>query len=75
MAKKLARSNNKMIAGICAGIAEYFGWNTALVRVLYLLLTIFTAFAGAICYVVLWIVMPVKKSSYEERMNEKLHNR
>jgi phage shock protein PspC (stress-responsive transcriptional regulator) len=55
---KLTRSKNQMIAGVCAGIAEYLGWDTTLVRVVYALLTIFTAFAGVIVYLILWIVMP-----------------
>lgn len=59
--KKLARSNNRMIAGVCAGIAEYFGWDVTMVRVVYTLLTFFTAFSGVIVYLILWLVMPEKK--------------
>lgn len=59
MKKKLTRSNNKMIAGVCAGIAEYFGWDATLVRVIYVLLTVFSAaFPGILVYIILWIVMP-----------------
>ena len=58
MSKRLTRSNSKVIAGVCAGIAEYIGWDIALVRALYLILSIFTAFSGALIYIVLWIVMP-----------------
>lgn len=48
-----------MIAGVCAGIAEYFGWNVTLVRVIYVLLSIFSAgFPGTMVYIILWIVMP-----------------
>jgi len=49
-----------MIAGVCAGLAEYFGFDPTVVRLVYALLTIFTAFAGVIVYIVLWIVMPEK---------------
>ena len=57
--KKLIRSNDQVIAGVCAGIAEYFGWDIALVRILYLVLSIFSAaFPGIIVYIILWIVMP-----------------
>ena len=45
--KKLVRSANKKIAGVCGGLAEYFGMDASLVRIIYLLATIFTAFAGA----------------------------
>jgi phage shock protein C len=59
--KKLTRSKNQVIAGVCAGIAEYFGWDIALVRILYLVLSIFSAaFPGIIVYIILWIVMPEK---------------
>lgn len=60
MNRRLTRSNNKMIAGVCAGLAEYFGFDPTVVRLVYALLTIFTAFAGVIVYIVLWIVMPEK---------------
>lgn len=48
--KKLTRSSNRMIAGVCAGIAEYFGWDATLLRIVYILATFFTAFAGVIIY-------------------------
>lgn len=56
--RRLVRSNNSMVAGVCAGIAEYFGWDVTLVRIIYLLASVFTAFAGGIVYVILWLVMP-----------------
>ncbi len=60
--RKLTRSHDQVIAGVCAGIAEYFGWDIALVRILYLLLSIFSAaFPGIIVYIILWIVMPENK--------------
>lgn len=59
MEKKLVRSNNKMIAGVCAGIAEYCGIDPTVVRVVYAALTIFSAgFPGVILYIVLLILMP-----------------
>ncbi|WP_299230843.1 PspC domain-containing protein [uncultured Bacteroides sp.] len=59
--KKLTRSDDRMIAGVCAGLAEYFGLDTTLVRVGYALLTVFTAFSGVIIYIILMIVMPERK--------------
>lgn len=57
--KKLTRSQDQVIAGVCGGIAEYFGWDIALVRILYLVLSIFSAgFPGLLIYIILWIVMP-----------------
>ncbi|MBZ0198227.1 MAG: PspC domain-containing protein [Ignavibacteriaceae bacterium] len=55
----LKRSNNKMIAGVCAGIAEWLGWDLTIVRVAYVLISIFSAaFPGILVYIILWFVMP-----------------
>ena len=60
--KKLTRpQNNKMLAGVCAGIANYFGLDPTLIRVAYALLTVFTAFAGVIVSLLLWIIIPEEK--------------
>ena len=59
--KKLVRSANKKIAGVCGGLAEYFGMDASIVRIIYLLATIFTAFAGVLIYIILMLVMPAQK--------------
>jgi len=59
--KRLMRSNNGMIAGVCAGIADYFDLDPTLVRIGYILLSVFTAFAGVLAYLILWIVMPKRE--------------
>ena len=57
--RRLTRSRNKMIAGVCAGIAQYFGWDVTLFRVVFVLVSILSvAFPGILVYLVLWIVMP-----------------
>jgi phage shock protein C len=57
--RRLTRSRNKMIAGVCAGIAEYFGWEVTLFRVVFVLVSILSAaFPGILVYLVLWVVMP-----------------
>ena len=58
MTKKLTRSNDRVLAGVCAGIAEYLDFDITLVRIAYAFLTLFTCFSGIIFYIVLWIVMP-----------------
>lgn len=63
MEKKLMRSNERILAGVCAGLAEYFDFDPTLVRVAYAFLTFFTAFSGVLLYIVLWIVMPEKRLS------------
>lgn len=56
---KLFRSNNKVIGGVCGGIAEYLGWDPTMVRLLYVIVSILSAaFPGTIVYIILWIVMP-----------------
>lgn len=51
--------DDRMIAGVCGGIAKQAGWDPTLVRVLYILISIFSAaFPGLIVYLILWIVMP-----------------
>lgn len=60
--KKLTRSNNKMVAGVCAGIAEYFDIDPTLVRVCYAALSIFSAgFPGLLLYIILMLIMPQKE--------------
>jgi len=54
--KRLVRSQNKLIGGVCAGIAEYLGWDTTMVRLIYLLLVLFAG-VGILAYIILWIVM------------------
>jgi phage shock protein PspC (stress-responsive transcriptional regulator) len=56
--KNLKRSSDRVIAGVCAGLAKWLGWDISLVRVLYVFATIFTAFSGLLVYIILWIVMP-----------------
>jgi phage shock protein C len=57
---KLHRSRtNRIIAGVCGGLAEWLGWNPTLVRVLYVIVSILSAaFPGALVYLILWFVMP-----------------
>ena len=51
-----------MIAGVCGGLAQWLGWSPGLVRVLFVLVSIFSAaFPGILVYVVLWILMPERK--------------
>ena len=60
MRKVLRRSSNQMIAGVCAGIAEFLEWDVTLVRVLYVLLSFCSVgFPGLLLYVILWFVMPL----------------
>ncbi len=60
---KLIRSNDRIIGGVCGGLAEWLGWDPTLVRVLYLLASILSiGFPGVLVYIILWIVMPAKRN-------------
>jgi len=60
VSKKLYRSkNNRMVAGVCGGIAEYFDIDPTLVRLLTLLF-VFLGGAGVVTYLIAWIIIPKK---------------
>ena len=58
--RRLTRSRTEgKVAGVCAGIAEYFGWEVTLFRVVFVVVSILSvAFPGILVYLVLWVVMP-----------------
>ena len=58
MAKKFIRTRERMIGGVCGGIAQFFELDPTLVRIAYALLTIFTLFSGIVVYIILWIIVP-----------------
>lgn len=56
---KLKRSKDRMIAGVCGGIAEWLGWKADKVRIIYVIVSILSAaFPGIIVYLLLWLIMP-----------------
>ena len=57
---RLYRSRtNRMIAGVCGGIAQHWNLDPTLVRILYVLISIFSAaFPGLLLYVILWAIIP-----------------
>ena len=62
--KRLTRSTtDKWLAGVCGGIANYFGWDPAIVRLVYVLLTFGTVFSGIIVYIILCICMPEERNA------------
>lgn len=59
MNKRIQRSSsNCILGGVCGGLADYFELDPTLVRVIYVLLTVCTAFSGTLVYILLWIIMP-----------------
>ena len=60
MQKKLYRSkSNRMVAGVCAGVAEYFGIDPTVVRAVWAVASVF-AFAGVIAYIACALIIPEK---------------
>lgn len=57
---KLRRSStDKMIAGVIGGIARYFGIDSTIARIAYVILSIVSAaFPGILVYIILWLLMP-----------------
>ena len=56
---KLYRSSNRILAGVCGGLAEYFDVDPTLIRVIYAALSLFTVgFPGVLLYIILMILMP-----------------
>lgn len=61
----LHRSHDRMIAGVCGGIAEWLDWSPTVVRILYVLISVLSAaFPGIIVYLILWVLMPGPDDDY-----------
>jgi phage shock protein PspC (stress-responsive transcriptional regulator) len=58
--KKLTRSkNNAFIAGVCAGLGEFFNLDPTLVRIIFVLFTLLGG-SGVLLYIILWLIIPSK---------------
>ena len=51
-------SRDRMVAGVCSGLAQQFGVPAAVLRLAFVLMTFFSVGVGLLIYLVLWIVMP-----------------
>ena len=59
MEKRLVKiAAQKKIAGVCAGLARYFGLDVSIVRIAYILLTILSGSLLLWLYIILWLVLP-----------------
>lgn len=64
--KKLTRSTNKVLCGVCGGIAEYFDLDPTVVRILYAALSLLSVgFPGLLLYIIMLILMP-QANDYEQ---------
>jgi phage shock protein C len=69
--KTLARSREgRLVAGICAGAAEYFGWDVTIVRLIVAVVSLLTGGTGVLAYLVAWAVIPEQgeKTSIAENL-------
>lgn len=52
-------SEDRIIAGVCGGLARWLGWRPTVVRVLYVVISVLSAaFPGILVYLLLWLLMP-----------------
>jgi phage shock protein C len=59
MGRRLTKSTDqKMLFGVCGGIAEYFGLDPTLIRLIFVFLTIITVGTPVLAYIILAFVMP-----------------
>lgn len=76
MTKRLYRSTeNKVLAGVCGGLGEYFDVDPVLIRLLYLMATVFTGLVpGLLCYVIAVAIVPEAITTVPSKPVEKVVN-
>lgn len=69
--KKLTRSHSdKVIGGVLGGFAEYVNVDPTVIRLGYVLITLFSCFAGILFYIIAWIIIPKKVSHDHKKESE-----
>lgn len=68
MTKRLYRSHsNKVLAGVCGGLGEYFAIDPVLIRLLYLFITVFTGLVpGILCYILAAAIVPLRPHHHKD---------
>ncbi len=70
--KQLIRStNDRMVAGVAGGIANYFNIDTTLVRLLFVIFTL-AGGPGLLVYIVMWLVMPEQNGAAQSTQDDDL---
>ena len=72
--KKLLRTRDgRRVAGVCSGIGDYLGVDANVIRLIFALITVFTAGLGILLYLVAWVVLPEEgePTSIAEKMIKK----
>ncbi|MBI2102699.1 PspC domain-containing protein [Candidatus Woesearchaeota archaeon] len=66
--KRLYRSrNNQIIGGVCAGIADYFEVDPVLVRLIWVIATLFSMGLGILAYIIAWIIIPEEPKAAKQK--------
>ena len=65
--KRIYRSDDRILGGVCAGLAEYFEFDATWVRILYALLTFCPPFTACTLYIIIWLVIPHMNSLFCNR--------
>jgi phage shock protein C len=69
--RKLTRSHDRIIGGVCGGLAEFFGWPRNRFRLVYVLVSILSAgFPGTLVYLILWLLMPPPEAAENHDASE-----
>ncbi|HOJ00118.1 MAG TPA: PspC domain-containing protein [Anaerolineaceae bacterium] len=67
--KRLYRKrNDKMLAGVCAGLADYLDIDPTIVRIIFLIL-VFAGLGGVLVYAILWVITPLEPSASEDTID------
>ncbi|MFA6856477.1 MAG: PspC domain-containing protein [Treponema sp.] len=74
MAKRLYKSQEKKLCGVCAGIAEYFNIDPTIVRLIWVVITCVSVGAGLVAYIICALIMPDRPSSSSDWDNMKHAN-
>ena len=68
---RLTRSNDRIIGGVCGGIAAFLGWTPMSVRALYVVASVASAaFPGIVAYLILWWAMPSPDENSSFRLDD-----
>ncbi len=62
----LSRTDRK-IGGVCGGLGEYYEKDSTLIRILFVLLALFSFGSGIVIYLVMWLIVPKKPEGLDER--------
>lgn len=64
---------NKIIAGVCGGLGEYFNIDPTIIRIIFILITIFAG-SGILIYIILWLVIPSESTQHNLSQNNVSEN-